>query len=304
MATSTLTFPSGLSEEHKKDILGGLKGWAADARLEGILLTARAYGLPYCASEPDVVVVTERSDPPNPLTLRVASGRTWLRVHVISHESLIGELRSEDLTPFKLALRGAFVARDRRGHLADALRALEPIFNRGLPRARLAAAAEIKASLRDVDTALTEGNPYAVAAALARACVGLAKLELLNAGVWPSGECPLAAGQVNAARRIYGMIWQAGANVEQLKSVAAEVSAVFHRFLPAASAPIFNFLIKTGGSATVASIIDALGLEEISEIDLVLAALDAYGLIKVGREERPVPGLPGLTYNEPVLTLS
>ncbi len=296
--------PPGLSEEYKNDILAALTDWSADARLEGILLAGKACGFPYCASEADVVVVIERGDPPNPFALRVVSGRTWLRVRVTSHEAFIGELRTETLTPLKLALRGAFVAHDRRGRLADALRTLEPLFNRGLPRARLAAAAEIAAALRDIEAALADASPYDAAAALSRACVQLAKLEQLNDGGWPYGECPLATTKANAARRAYMMVWRAGGDVEQLRGVAAEVSALFYRFLPAAAASIFDFLIKKGGSAAVASVIAALDLEEIAEIDLVLAALDAYGLVKVGREERPVPGMAGLTYNEPVLTLS
>jgi hypothetical protein len=85
--------------------------------------------------------------------------------------------------------------------------------------------------------------------------------------------------------------------------VVAEASALNKSLLPAAAAPVFDFLIRRGGSAAVASAVEALGLRAVADIDLVLAALEAYGLIKVGREERPVPGLPGLTRSEPVLTL-
>ncbi|HUV87044.1 MAG TPA: hypothetical protein VMX79_08010 [bacterium] len=303
MTTSALTLPPGIPEEYKKGIVEALGPWAGDERLEGILLLGRARGFRYYAPGADVVVVTASGDAVGRRGLRAVCGRTWLRVRVTSRRVFLDELTTGPVTPFKLALREAFVARDRRGRLADALRALEPVLNHGLPRARLAAAAEVAAALRSSDVALAAAGSYDAAEALARATVKLAELELLNDGVWPSLECPLAAAAGGDARRLYASIWRARDDVSKLNRVAAEAAALFRRLLPAASASVFDFLIKRGGSALTASVIEALDLGNVADIDLVLAALDAYGLVKVGREERPVPGLAGLTYSEPVLTL-
>jgi hypothetical protein len=158
--------------------------------------------------------------------------------------------------------------------------------------------------LRDAEVALADANPFDAGEALARACVKLAELELLTDGVRPPFVCTLAACGGGDARRVYASIWQVRDDADELARVAAEAAALFKRLLPAAASSVFDFLIKRGGSALAASVIEALGLGDVADIDLVLAALNEYGLVKVGREERQVPGLAGLTYNEPVLTLS
>lgn len=273
-------------------------------RVEGVILLGRAGGLPYVAPRADVVVVTGEADGAVNAAFRAACGRTWFRVRVASRRGFLEELTAGAVTPFKIALRESFLALDRHGKLADTLRALEPVFNRDLPRAKLAAAALASAALREAEAALANASPSDAGEALARACVALAELELLNDGVRPPVICPLAARGGGEARRIYASIWRARDDAGELARVAGETSALFKRLLPAAASSVFDFLIKHGGSALAASVIEALDLDDVADIDLVLAALDAYGLVKVGREERPVPGLAGLTYNEPVLTLS
>lgn len=304
MTTPAINLPPGISEEYKEDILDVLRGWAADERIEGVLLLGRACGLPYFAPEADVVVVTGETDAVGRPAFRAACGRTWFRVRVASRKEFLEELTTGVVTPFKIALKESFIALDRHGRLADALRALEPMFNRDLPRAKLAAAAEAAAALRDAEVALADVNPSDAGEALARACVKLAELELLNDGVRPPFICTLAACGGGDARRVYESIWRVRDDADELARVTAEASALFKRLLPAAASSVFDFLIKRGGSALAASVIEALDLGDVADIDLVLAALDAYGLLKVGREERQVPGLAGLTYNEPVLTLS
>ncbi len=303
MATRTLKLPSNLAEEYVKDIGGVLAGWAGDERIEGILLLGGVSGLRPDDGDADVLIVAKDEYAAARSYVRAISGRSWLRVHVTSYRTLLRELQDRVLTPFQLSLKEAFVALDPRGRLTDALRALEPLLSRALPKARVAAAASVAAALRDAEAALAAHSPGDAAGALARACTNLAALELLNDGVWPSGSCPIAAREGGPARRLSEMLWRAGGDMNKLERVAAEASAAFRRSLPAATASIFDFLIKRGGSAAVASVVESLELTDVVELDLVLTALDAYGLVKVGREERPVPGLPGLTYNEPVLTV-
>jgi hypothetical protein len=291
MTKPAINLPPGISEEYREDILDVLRGWALNERVEGVILLGRAGGLPYVAPQADVVVVTGEADGAVNAAFRAACGRTWFRVRVASRRGFLEELTAGAVTPFKIALRESF-------------RALEPVFNRDLPRAKLAAAALASAALREAEAALANASPSDAGEALARACVALAELELLNDGVRPPVICPLAARGGGEARRIYASIWRARDDAGELARVAGETSALFKRLLPAAASSVFDFLIKHGGSALAASVIEALDLDDVADIDLVLAALDAYGLVKVGREERPVPGLAGLTYNEPVLTLS
>lgn len=304
MATRTLKLPSNLTEEYGKYIQGVLAAWAADERIEGILLLDGVAGRRPDGGDADVLVVAKDEYPAAHSYVRAISGRSWLRVHVTSYRALLRELQNGPLTRFQLSLRGAFVALDPHGRLADALHTLEPLLSRALPNARVAAAASVAGALRDAEAALAAYSPGDAGGALARACANLAALELLNDGVWPSGSCPIAACEGGPARRLAEVLWRAGGDMNKLAGVAAEASAAFRRSLPAATACIFDFLIKRGGSAAVASVVDSLELADVVELDLVLTALDAYGLVKVGREERPVPGLPGLTYNEPVLTVA
>jgi hypothetical protein len=304
MATRTLKLPSNIAEEYGKDVQRVLAAWAADERIEGILLLGAVSGRDPDDGDADVLVVAKDEYAAAPSYVRAISGRSWLRVHVTSYRALLRELQDKALTPFQLSLKGAFIALDPHGRLADALHTLDPLLSRALPKARVAAAASVAAALRDAEAALAAYSPGDVGGALARACANLAALELLNDGVWPSGSCPIAAREGGPARHLAEALWRAGGDMKKLEGVVAEASAAFRRSLPAATACIFDFLIKRGGSAAVASVVDSLGLADIVELDLVLTALDAYGLVKVGREERPVPALPGLTYNEPVLTVA
>ncbi len=296
--------PPGIPEEYRENILDVLQRWAADERVEGVMLLGRARGLPYVAPRADVFVVTGGVDGIGSTTFRAACGRTWLRVRIASRKGFLEELTTGAVTPYKIALRESFLALDRHGGLADTLRALEPAFKRDLPRAKLAAAARAAAALREAEAALENASPSDAGDALGRACVALAELELLTDGIRPPVTCPLAVRKEGDAGRIYASIWRAPDDAGELARVTAEASALFKRLLPAAASSVFDFLIKHGGSALAASVIESLDLEDVADIDLVLTALDAYGLVKVGREERPVPGLAGLTYGEPVLTLS
>lgn len=303
MTTPALTLPPGFSGENRDDLAGVLGEWAADERLEGVLLLGRNGGLRYYAPEADVVIVTTAGGSAGVVPFRAVCGRTWLRVRVSPFKEFVEELTDGPVTPFKSALKEAFVALDRRGRLADALRTLEPTLNRDLPRAKLVAAAQAAAALRDAGAALAEASASDVGEALVRACVKIAELEYLNEGVRPPFMCPLASGKAEDARRLYASIRRAGDDVGDLARTVAEASALYKSLLPAAASPVFDFIIKRGGSAVAASALEALDLAGVADIDLVLAALEAYGLIKMGREERPVPALPGLTSNEPVLTL-
>ncbi|NIT36399.1 MAG: hypothetical protein GTN49_07850 [candidate division Zixibacteria bacterium] len=304
MATRTLKLPSNLAEEYRKDVGGVLARWAADERIEGILLLGGVPGRHPDDGDGDVLVVVKDECAVGRSYVRAISGRSWLRVHVTGYRALLRELQDRNLTPFQLSLKGAFIALDPRGRLRDALRTLDPLLSGALPKARVGAAASVAAALRDAEAALAACSPADAGAALSRACSNLAALELLNDGVWPAGPCPLAAREGGSARHLAAALWRAGGDVNRLARVTAGASAAFRRSLPAATACIFDFLIKRGGSAAVASVAESLELTDIAELDLVLNALDAYGLVKVGREERPVPGLPGLTYNEPVLTVA
>jgi hypothetical protein len=304
MATRTLKLPSDIAREYGKDIQGALAGWAADERIEGILLLGAVSGRRSGDGGADVLIVAKDEYLAARSCVRVISGRSWFRVHVTSYRALLRELQNRALTPFQLSLKEAFVALDPRGRLKDALHTLDPLLSRAFPKARVAAAANVAAALRDAEAALAANSPGDAGAALARACAGVAALELLNDGVWPSGPCPIAAREGGSARRLSEMLWKAGGDINKLERAAAEASAAFRRSLPAATACIFDFLIKRGGSAAVALVVESLELTDVVELDLILTALDAYGLVKVGREERPVPGLPGLTYNEPILTVA
>jgi len=157
--------------------------------------------------------------------------------------------------------------------------------------------------IRDAEAALAISSASDAAVALARACSKLAELELLNAGTWPPDSCPLALYDEGPARNICDAIGPAAGDVGALGRLYAEVTAVFHRYLPAAAACIFDFLIKKGGSAVLASVVESLDFSGISDLDLVFAALGKCGLVKIGREERTLPGLSGAVYEEPVLTL-
>ncbi len=303
MAKRTLKLPSDFVEEYGKDVQGMLAAWAADERVEGILFLDGVAGRRPDGGA-DVLVVAKDEYPTARSYLRAISGGSWLRVHVTSYRALLREMQDKALTPFQLSLKGAFVALDPHGRLADALHTLDPLLSRALPKARVAAAASIAAALRDAEAALAACSPGDAGGALARACADLAALELLNDGIWPSGSCPIAAREGGPARRLAEVLWRTGGDLKKLEGAAAEASAAFRRSLPAATACIFDFLIKRGGSAAVTSVVESLELTDVVELDLVLNALDTYGLVKVGREERPVPGLPGLTYNEPVLTVA
>jgi hypothetical protein len=302
MTTAAFTLPPGLAEENRDEVVRVLGEWAADERLEGLLLLGRTGGLRYHAPEADVVIVTTGSGAAD-FAFSAVCGRTWLRVRVFSLKGLLAELTDGPATPFKLALKDAFIALDRLGRLTDALRALEPMLQQDLPRAKMTAAARLAAALRDAGMAVTEACPTDAAEALVRACARIAELDYLNEDMRPPFVCPLAGDRAEGARRLFASVRRAGGDVGKLARVVAEASALYKSLLPAAAAPVFDFLIRRGGSAAVASAVEALGLRAVADIDLVLAALEAYGLIKVGREERPVPGLPGLTRSEPVLTL-
>ena len=163
--------------------------------------------------------------------------------------------------------------------------------------------AQVAAALREAEAALTISSASDAATALARACSKLAELELLNGGVWPPDSCPLAFYDEGPTRNMAEAVGSAAGDVGALGLVHTELSAVFRRYLPAAAACVFDFLIKNGGSAALASVINAFDFAGIRDLDLVFAALGKYGLVKIGREERALPGLPGSAYEEPVLTL-
>jgi hypothetical protein len=192
---------------------------------------------------------------------------------------------------------------DRDSRLADVLRAIGPALNETLPKARVATAAQVAAALREAEAALAISSAPDAAVALARACSKLAELELLNGGAWPPDTCPLADYDEGPARNMCDAIGPAAGDAGALGRVYTELTAVFRRYLPAAAACIFDFLIKNGGSAALASVVDSLDFGGITDLDLVFAALAKHGLVKIGREERGLPGLPGAVYEEPVLTL-
>lgn len=300
MAIYSLTLPAAVSEERREHLGEMLGGWASDERLEGMLLLGRACGLSYDAPEVDVVVLTG-DDGREVFDFRAGCGATWLRVRVYSQKKFLGDSTAGPLTPHKFALREGFLSLDRRGRLADVLRALAPMYKRDLPRAKLIAAAEAVRALRDAEAALSNAGSCDAAGALAAAASRLSELELLNEGIWS----PFLSRRVGSgnARRVCASLYREGDDAGKLARVAAEATGLFKRYLPAAATPVFDLLLKRGGSALAATVIDGLGLAYVPGVDSLLAALVEYGLVKVGREERPIPGLPGLTYNEPVLTL-
>jgi hypothetical protein len=303
MTIYSLTLPVAVSEERRGHLGEMLGEWALDERLEGILLLGRACGLAYDAPEVDVVVSTGDADGGAGSDFRAGCGATWFRVRVCSQKKFLGDLTDGLLTPHKLALREGFLSLDRRGRLADVLRALEPMYKRDLPRARLAAAAEAVAALRGAEVAVSDAGACDAAGALAALAAKLTELELLNEGIWSPLFYGRATGRGGNARRVCASLYREGDYPDNLGRIAAEAAVLFKRYLPAAATPVFDLLIKRGGSALAATVIDELTLADVPGVDLLLAALVEYGLVKVGREERPVPGLSGLTYSEPVLTL-
>ncbi len=303
MTIYSLTLPAAVSGERQKYLREMLGGWASDERLEGILLLGRACGLAYDAPEVDVVVLTGDAGDGAGSDFRAGCGAAWHRVRFCSEKEFLGDLTAGPLTPHKLALREGFLSLDRRGRLADVLRALGPIYKRDLPRARLVAAAAAVGALKGAEAALSSAGAGGAAGALAAVASKLTELELLNEGIWSPFFYRRAPGRGGNARRVCASLYRGGEDVDSLGRIAAEAVAIFRRYLPAAAAPVFDLLIKRGGSALAATVIDDLALADVSGVDLLLVALVEYGLVKVGREERPVPGLPGLTYNAPVLTL-
>lgn len=303
MPTPELIFPPRLAAAKDEEVRALCAAWAGDERVEGILFLGRGYDWARDEGQADVLVVVHHKSPAASAYYRIAVDSRWLRVRFVTYREFIHAVQDGGETALKVALRDAFVALDRQGRLADALRAVGPALNEALPKTRVAAAAQVAAALRDAEAALATSAPADAAAALARACSKLAELELLNRGTWPQDACSLAVYEEGPARSIFGAISQAGADTGALGRVFDEVSALFRRYLPAAGAIIFDFLIKTGGSASLGSTITSLDLEGISDLDLVFAALGNYGLVKIGKEERPLPGLPGTMYEEPVITL-
>jgi hypothetical protein len=303
MIANALILPAPVPEQQREYLRDVLGGWAADERLDGILLLGKVCGLAYDAPEVDVVVVIRDEAGGGSSDFRAACGRTWLRVRVSPYREFVDELMAGPVTAFELALREGFLSLDRRGRLADVLRALEPMRKRDLPRAKLAAAAEAAVALRRAEAALADAGACDAAGALAAVGTKLAELELLTDGVWSPFFYPYAHGRGENARRVCASLYRDGYDADGFVRVATEARALFKRFLPAAAAPVFDFLIKRGGSSLAVSVIEDLDLGGVPGIDQLLAALVDYGLVKVGREERPVPGLTGLTYNEPVLTL-
>lgn len=303
MAMPELRFPPRISVAHDDELRALCADWAEDERVEGILFLGRAYDWSRENAGVDALVVARQKGPPAGAHYRVAVGDYWLRVRFATYREFLREVQDGAATSLKLALRDAFVAWDRRGRLADVLRAIEPALNEALPKARVAAAAQAAAALRDAEAALAKSSASDAAAALARTCLKLAELELLNAGAWPPDACPLAVYEESPVRRVFEAIWPAAGDVGELGRVYTDASVVFRRYLPAATAYIFDYLIKRGGSAALGSAVDALELAGILDVDLVFNALRAYGLIKIGKEERLLPGLPGAVYEEPVLTL-
>ncbi len=303
MAIYSLTLPAAASEERREYLRDLLGEWASDERLEGIILLGPACGWGYEAPEVDVVVVTGNGGGGADSDFRAVCGGTWLRVRVSSHRDFLGGLTAGLLTPHKLALREGFLSLDRRGRVADVLRALEPIYKRDLARAKLVAAAEAVSALRRAEAALSDAEPWDAAGALAAVGSKLTELELLNDGVWSPFFGGGAPGRGGNAKRMRASLYREGDDAGHLARIAGEAGALFKRLLPAAAAPVFGLLIKRGGSALALTVIEDLALADVPAVDSLLAALVEYGLVKVGREERPLPGLPGLTYNEPVLTL-
>jgi len=298
-----LRFPPRLAAAQDDEVRALCAAWADDERVEGILFLGKVYDWARENAEADALVVARCKSSDARAYYRIAAGNRWLRVRFATYREFISAVQDREGTALKLALRDAFVALDRHGRLADVLRAVGPALTEALPKARVAAAAQVAAALRDAEAALAVSGASDAATALARASSKLAELELLNGGAWPPDACPLAVYEEGPARDVFDAVWPAAGDVGALGRVYAEASAVFRRYLPAAAAFIFDFLIKRGGSAALGSVVDSLELAGIPDLDLVFAALGTYGLVKIGREERSLPGLPGAVYEEPVLTL-
>jgi hypothetical protein len=302
MAKPELILPPRVSGVGGEELRAVCAAWAEDERLEGILFLGRPYLLAG-GDAADVLVVASRRGHPARAVCRLAVGEGWLRLRCATYREFLREVQEGPATGLTWALRDAFIAFDRDGRVADVLRALEPTLKRELPRLRVAAAARVAAALGEAEAALAAPSAADAAAALARACSRLAELELLNEGAWPPAACPLAVSEDSPARRVFQTIWPAAGAVGKLAAVHKDASTLFRRYLPAATACLFDFLIRKGGSAALTSAVDALALADVPELDLVLNALRIHGLVKIGKEERPMPGLPGAVYGEPVLTL-
>jgi hypothetical protein len=303
MPTPELKLPPHLAAEHDEDVRALCAGWAEDETVEGILFLGRAYDWARQNAEADVLVIARHKGQSGRAYYRIAVGNRWLRVRFATYRGFLRAVQGGEEAGPKLALRDAFVALDRDGRVADALRAVGPALKEALPKARVAAAAQVAAALRAAEAALAVSSAPDATAALVRASSKLAELEMLNGGAWPPDSCPLAIYGEGPARNIYDAIWPAAGDVGVLGRVYNEASAVFRRFLPAAAARIFDFLKKKGGSATLDSVVASLDIAGIPDLDLVFAALGKFGLVKMGREGRSLPGLPGAGYEEPVLTL-
>jgi hypothetical protein len=304
MSTPELRFPPHLAAAQDEEVRALCAAWADDERVEGIIFLGRAYDGARGDAEIDALVVAHRKGGDADAYYRIAAGKRWVRVRFATYRQFISAVREGEETGLKLALRDAFVALDREGRLADVLRAVGPALSAALPKVRVAAAAQVAGALRNAEAALAQAAASDAAAALARACSKLAELELLNGGTWPPDAGPLSVYGEGPARDIFDAIWSSAADTGALGRLYNEASALFRRCLPAAASCVFDFLIKRGGSASLGSVVDSLGLAGILDLDLVFAALATYGLVKVGKEERPLPGLPGVIYEEPVLTLA
>jgi hypothetical protein len=303
MATAALRLPPGLPEAYGRELREALARWVADVRVDGILLLGEAAGRARPAPVADVVVIVNAERPVKTTAARLVFGSGWLRLSIWDYVDFIQRLREGEITKTHGELREAFVAFDRRGRLADARHGIEPLFQRARPKTRIAAAAAVAAALEEAEIALDRGCNYDAAVALTRGCSALARLELLNRGDEAAEECPIGAAKVPSLPAVFALIGQAGAEGAGLRRAGREIAALYRRSLPAAAANIFDFLIKRGGSSTLADVIESLELAEVEGIDLVVTALAEYGLVKIGRAERSLPGLSGVAVREPVLTL-
>jgi hypothetical protein len=302
MNGAELQLPPEYSAQRAERLRREVGPWLSDRRVEGVVMIRGDAASPPGRAPADLWVIADLEGGAELFPARPVVGPSWLRLAVSSYDVFVKELR-ERFRASAGPAAGIFVAYDRDGRLRDARLGLEAESARALLRARTAAAAGTAAALHEASAALGAANPGDAAAALFRAATGLAELEALNNGVWPPAAGPFLGAEGKPAYRLFERVRRAGPGAAELGEVLAEAKGAFGRALPAAAAHIFDYIIKNGGSVSAAGVVDSLELADLPNVDSLLAALHEYRLVELGREERSVPGLSGLTYGEAVLTL-